>query len=971
MQVHTLTNEPKIKQTEKIAIAANFTAEPLAESLAFWLEQLNISEKIEFAPYNQVFQQLLAPNSLFSTNSHGINIILLRLEDWQNSPKGERAAIEQTVKEFLLALTAAASQNKNFYLVCLCPNSPKSNELGTKEVYSQIEDLINSELANINNICLISSLEIIANYPVEHYYDPESDRLGHIPFTPQFFAGLSTAIARKIYAIKNPPYKVIVLDCDNTLWKGVCGEDGAMGIEIDPPRQALQEFMVAQYEAGMLICLCSKNSEADVIEVFQRRPEMRLRREHIISWRINWEFKSNNLKSLAQELNLGLDSFIFIDDNPVEGAEVQTNCPEVLTLVLPQNVGEIPRFLQHIWAFDRLQTTTEDQQRTALYRQNLERDRFYQQALTLTDFLTSLKLEIEILPPTASQLSRVAQLTQRTNQFNLTTIRRSEQEIQQLCQSGELECLQVTVSDRFGDYGLVGVILFTTNKQILVVDTFLLSCRVLGRGVEHRMLARLGEIAQQTGQTQVHLSYLPTAKNEPALNFLNQVGLKFKQPSELGYTFQFPVEVAQAVLYCPSSVDSADVSSQQEVENIASSNSASQQESVIEQTKNRLILLRRIATEFYSAAQVFVYLETQKRQRPELQQALIKPHTALEQKLAQIWAQLLKVEEVGIEDNFFELGGNSLLAVQLFAQIDKLFNKTLPLSTLLQAPTIKQLAKVVEQEEVSEADKSLLVAIQPKGSQPALFLPHAAGGEILFYRPLALALGENQPFYAIEPQGLDGKQPPHTSVEEMAAYYIKVMQTFQPQGPYFLGGFCGGGLIAYEMARQLEAQGEEIALLVMLDSINPLLEQRATPPLRYRLYIHWLNFSQLSLADKPKYILSRAKQLLNRIGRKFRQKQPLIAQTSTFREVVATSLEQAFNSYVPQTYLGKILLLRAQERPTSVYNDPKLGWGDLAIGGIEVYDVPGHHYVMMEQAASVQLIAEKIAAAVRKKLIAR
>ena len=187
---------------------------------------------------------------------------------------------------------------------------------------------------------------------------------GTSPIHPLFYAASGTILARKIHALISLPYKVVVLDCDNTLWKGVIGEDGIDGITIPPGLGRLQQFMVELAGKGILLCLCSKNDESDVLEVFEQRPDMVLKRDHLVSWRINWMPKSENIKSLAQELNLGLDSFIFLDDNPVECAEVRSGCPEVLTLRLPIE-RDIAGFLKHVWAFDRLNVTSEDQQRTA------------------------------------------------------------------------------------------------------------------------------------------------------------------------------------------------------------------------------------------------------------------------------------------------------------------------------------------------------------------------------------------------------------------------------------------------------------------------------------------------------------------------------------------------------------------------------------------------------------------------------
>jgi FkbH-like protein len=335
---------------------------------------------------------------------------------------------------------------------------------------------------------------------------------------------------------------VIVLDCDNTLWKGVCAEDGPSNVEIDSSYRALQEMMVAQHAAGKLLCLCSKNNERDVFEVFARHQDMPLKREHILAWRINWQPKSANVIALANELQLGMDSFIFVDDSPLECADVQARCPEVLTVQLPAQSEQIPRFLQSVWAFDHLKVTETDRQRTELYRQNRQRESLRQEASTLEDFLASLELEIHIAEMAPDQIERAAQLTQRTNQFNTTTIRRGAGEIRQLAQRQQLQFHVVEVRDRFGDYGLVGLMACEAQQDVLRADTFLLSCRVLGRRVEHQMLREMGKIASARGLRGVTVPFQPTPKNQPALDFLNDLGASRRQSyGQDGWLFTFPV----------------------------------------------------------------------------------------------------------------------------------------------------------------------------------------------------------------------------------------------------------------------------------------------------------------------------------------------------------------------------------------------------------------------------------------------
>ena len=948
-------NKPQIEkvvQTQQtIAITATFTAEPIEESLAFWMQELDLPTKIEFAPYNQVFQQLLDPTSLLSQNKNGINLVLVRLEDWQrfakdnpaNQTENENVAekVNRNVNDLVKSLKSAISRINTPHIVAFCPASPGVLADSKQQIFIQeTEAAIIAELSDISGLYFITAKDLAA-YPAKNYYDPQSDKLGHIPFTPVFFTALGSAIARKIYAIKSSPHKVIVLDCDNTLWKGVVGEDGVMGIEISPSWQALQEFMVAQQKAGMLICLCSKNNEPDVIEVFEKRQDMPLKREHIVSWRINWLPKSENIKSLAQELNLGLDSFIFIDDNPVECAEVQASCPEVLTLQLPVE-GNIPEFLNHVWAFDRLKVTAEDQQRTELYKQNLERDRFVKEALTIGDFLAELGLEIDISKPDDAKLPRVSQLTQRTNQFNFTTIRRSETEIQQLWQSG-YECRTVEVRDRFGDYGLVGVIIFSSSENALEVDTFLLSCRVLGRGVEHKMLTQLAEIAKERGLKQVNLKYIQTAKNLPALNFLTSVGADFKQTLDNGYSFSLPVEFAAAIAYNPAGEEATTETT--EIKASAAKNNLA----IFTQKSARL---SRIATQLQNPEKVLEIIESQQQQNSQNDLSFLAPRNETEQKLAEIWAKLLRLKQVGIQNDFFELGGTSLSGVSLFAQIETTFGKNFPLATLLQAPTIEKLAKII-QGEAETVSWSPLVALQSKGNKAPLFCPHAAGGNVLIYRNLAPYLGENQPIYGLQPKGLDGKEAPLERFEDIADYYLEAMLTIQPKGPYYLAGLSSGGKLAMGIAQKLIDRGEKVAFLAMFDTYGPgypkLMSATSVPRyilirLRQIFDNHWNNLLLLEPKQKLEYLAEKLKiipQETMKIVREYYwrtgKKLPPALQK------VQEANRKAVKRYDPKIYTGKLTLFRAEKQPLGCVPDRYLGWENRVTGGIEIQDVPGYH----------------------------
>jgi FkbH-like protein len=926
----SLLNTPSTSAQTAIAITATFTTEPIQDSLEFWLQELGLPFEIQFAPYNQVFQQLLDPTSLLSQNQAGINVVLIRLEDWIRTEanityESLRHKIERNATDLVTALQNAVSRSQTPYLVFLCPASP--NTTANRELaqfFSEMETFITQAVAKIEGIYVTTAAELNRFYPVPNYYDAPADQLGHIPFTSSYFTVLGTAIARKIYTLKMSPHKVIVLDCDQTLWQGVCGEDGPLGIAIDPPRRALQEFMVKQAQQGMLICLCSKNVEEDVIAVYDQRTDMPLTRSHIVAWRINWQPKSQNIKSLAQELNLGLDSFIFIDDNPVECSEVQANCPEVLTLRLPTEVATIPQFLNHVWVFDHLRVTESDQQRTTLYKQNVERDRLRQQSLGFAEFLASLELNIQISPMQSPHLPRVAQLTQRTNQFNATTIRRSEAEIQQFCQVTGNRCLVVEVSDRFGDYGLVGVILSQATAEALEVDTFLLSCRVLGRGVEHQMMVQLGELAQAQGLTQVNVPYVPSQKNQPILDFLEAVGSQFKQPISAGYSFSFLVDYAKSLTYKPNNAEQTP-QSERKLTALNSTLSHAKGDEV-----SQSVRWHRIAQELREPEQILRSIEARsQRQRPENQVSFVAPGSETEKILCDIWTKALHLESVGIHDNYFELGGSSLLAVSIFTNIATIFAKNLPITTLIAAPTIAQLATILErsQDHDNQCWPSL-VPLRSTGYKTPLFFVHGGFGDVLGLTNLAKHIDPAYPFYGLRGIGLDGIQDLPNTIPEIAARYLTEIRAVQPHGPYFLGGQCSGGTIAYEMAQQLQAEGEEVALLALLDTPHPQLENyfatryrfyqsnrallyRKKEPLFYifhLIYYRWkINYHLQQLLQQKSikqldYILSYCQKGLRQLSNKFGCQQTPNVQTNSARSQATVKMSnQRSNSKQPVT----------------------------------------------------------------------
>jgi FkbH-like protein len=662
-----------------IVIASTFTTDPIVDSIQFWLDKLQMTGRVVMAPRFQVLQTLVDPTSILRANSAGLNVILVRWADLTRRDQVGAAPAE----DLAAALRSFVNDSRVPHLVILCSPARESNSFDPEQLHRDCDNQLADAFATYSNVFVVTAEEIQSLYPVVHAHDSYSDGLAAIPYTPAGFAAIGTVIARKYHMLNHPPYKVIAVDCDNTLWSGVCGEDGPEGILLDQPRLILQQHLLDQYQKGTLLCLCSKNNAEDVLAVFHGRQEMPLRLEHFISQRINWESKAENLMSLARELGVSADSFIFLDDNPVECEVMRTTLPEVLTLQIPAQAADIPEFLRHGWAFDRAKATTEDQQRTVLYHQAKDRESLRKTIATIEDFLASLDLQLAFQSVNATHLARASQLTYRVNQFNLTTIRRTEAELAAMLRQQDFTGLLIGASDRFGDYGIVGLILHRSGADTLEVDTFVLSCRALGRGVEHRVVAELAAIAKTKGVKTLVLRLTLTPKNQPASDFLDTEFATYAQRDGGSIVYHIPVEIAQdarphssAAIQAPAEAP-ADFTQPPPF-------------AALRAPAVRSFHLAEIATAMTDGDRILSHIESWKRASQATAEAQgLAPRTEIEQTLANIWGLVLGWETIGIRDNFLTLGGDSLKMVQVIVKIYGQFGVEFPIATFFDSLTIE------------------------------------------------------------------------------------------------------------------------------------------------------------------------------------------------------------------------------------------------------------------------------------------
>ena len=756
------------KSKTDIVITASFTTDNIKENLEFWGKKFQLEMKLTFSGYNQIFQELIDDNSKSSQN-RDINIFLIRFEDFirgKNSDDGEFIEIIENSYNSLLDILKNKKIETDYFFGIFPISTHLNLSKNLITFLNKLNEKFIKELKALKNIFVIDFREIANLYQVEEIFDILKDKSGHLPFSDEFYIAYSTEIFRNIYALKKQHFKVIALDCDNTLWGGIVGEDGALGVKIDDGYLELQKFILEKEKEGFLIVLNSKNNENDVWEVFDKNENMLLKREHIVNSKINWQPKSQNLKEMAKELNLGLNSFIFLDDNPLECSEIIKNAPEVLSLPLPKNPQDFKKFLNHIWALDKLKITAEDKQRTKMYIAESQRNE--SQKLSLDDFLSSLELKIYMNKMLPFQLPRTAQLTNRTNQFNISTIRRGEGDIKKLLEDKNNICWTINVEDKFGDYGLVGVIITKKDGKKLIVDTFLMSCRVLGRGVEKTILAGLKKYSIDNDITKIELPFFPTAKNKPALNFIES--FNFKKGDELkgGTLFYLNIdELPESANFVLFNFDKNLTTSKKEENdenknplcNLALNHIDKNSNVVIDRKfKNfefdfldnlkkdeidNLLHKKFYTTIKYNRATDILKFSKSLVDR-DIKTKFIPPTTNGEIKLAKIYKELLNIDSVGVEDSFFDLGGHSLMATRVLSRLYREFNIELSLRDIFENPTIKNLLTLINLK-----DKSKKKSISPtspmkyyplSNAQKRVWLIDKMGGGVAYNMPIILEL---------------------------------------------------------------------------------------------------------------------------------------------------------------------------------------------------------------------------------------
>ncbi len=632
-----------------IVVGATFTADPLGDFAPLWSGVLGVDVGFSFTPFGQLHQQLLSADSVLR-NSAAHKFVFVRWSDLAQAGDMESAASELTALLNGSGVTA--------WVVLFSEEADPSDQAANRILRSGLDPRFG----------VVEGNDIFALYGVASPFDETLEKTASIPFSMEGYGALSAAVVRRSYAAMRPPVKMVAVDCDDTLWDGVVGEDGVDGIRIGAGRQALQRRLSEQASLGRIVALLSKNDARDVDAVFSHRADMALALDDVLAREVNWRSKSENLSRITEEFGVGDDSVVFIDDNLLEIAEVNAAAPAVIAAAVPKGDAALVRFADHFWPFDGVPATKEDLTRTRMYREEAKRREQEKSATSLQAFIDSLDLDIDIAPAEEQDAPRLSQLTQRTNQFNLNLRRLTEEQLREWRSAPYNSLYRVSVRDRFGDYGIVGAIGVSVSGGDAVVELFLLSCRALGRGVEHRMAAFVGENAQAQGLSSVTFAYQVGPRNKPARTFLDALSAS---PSIA------PQRLASTVF--------APEAGKQTLETKAAKSSSSK--------TVRAVDWSRITGDLATGAGIASALAARlQRKRPSVPSPFVAPSPGLERDIADIWAQVLGVSPIGVRDPFTALGGASLHLVRVHSMLSRILGRDIELTMLFECATIEQLA---------------------------------------------------------------------------------------------------------------------------------------------------------------------------------------------------------------------------------------------------------------------------------------
>jgi len=553
----------------RLAILRSFTVEPMVPLLRAQAFCFGIDLSVHVGDFNAYAQEILdSESALYRFNPNAVILSVQTAdiapdlsEEYAHLSEDAAAKAVQRVPESLEQYMREFRARSQASLIVHNLEQPARTALGVLdsqragsqgEAISQINRHLLSSASALRGVYLLDYDALVARYGRIRWHDERKWLLARLPIAADQLIQLTREWMRFLVPLAGRTAKALVVDLDNTLWGGVIGEDGMTGIKLSAEYpgaayQSLQRALLDLTRKGILLGICSKNNPEDAIEALEKHPGMLVRPKHFAAMRISWNDKSQGLREIAEELNIGLDSLAFLDDNPFEREQVRGAVPEVMVIDLPQDPMQYASVVRDHPGFERLTLSREDQQRTTFYAEQRERSQAEQKFQSKEDFYRFLEQEAEIAEVAPATLARISQLTQKTNQFNVTTRRYSEQQISEMAAKAGCQVLSIRVRDRFGDHGLVGVSITRDEGETCEIDSFLLSCRVIGRTVETALLSHLADEAAARGCKRIVGWFLPTKKNAPARDFYRQHGFENARQNGEGTLWELDLTKQQIV----------------------------------------------------------------------------------------------------------------------------------------------------------------------------------------------------------------------------------------------------------------------------------------------------------------------------------------------------------------------------------------------------------------------------------------
>lgn len=549
--------------SHRCAIVRSFTVEPIVPILKACGFRWGIDLSIQVGEFHAYAQELLdKSSSLYAFQPDTVILAVDRRDLLPELNSSRTEAIDRVTSQFsgwLRAFRGHTPANLIIHtLECpaLAADGVYDAQLFENEAWAiqQINHNLRKLAGEYRGIYVLDYDALVARHGREQWGDERKWLTVRLPISAANLVHMAQEWMKFLAPLAGKEAKCVAVDLDNTLWGGVIGEDGMAGIQVGPEYpgaayQALQRALLDLSRRGILLAVTSKNNPEDALEVLREHPGMLLRPENFTALRVNWNDKAENLREIAAELNIGLDAIAFLDDNPVERQHVRDALPEVMVVELRADPMEYARAVRDCPVCERLTLSEEDRQRGHYYAAEQKRAALEQSVTSREDFYRSLAQEAEIAPVDIFTLARVAQLTQKTNQFNLTTRRYTEQQIAELVKCAGWRVLSIQVRDRYADNGLVGMAITRDQGDVCEIDTFLLSCRVIGRTVETALLASLAEEARARGGRRLEGWFLPTRKNSPARDFYRNHGFQLISENAAGQLWSF--DLAEGGLQAP------------------------------------------------------------------------------------------------------------------------------------------------------------------------------------------------------------------------------------------------------------------------------------------------------------------------------------------------------------------------------------------------------------------------------------